>query len=224
MDFIKQREIYLELYSYAKDRYKRFQVRYKDESALMKVLGKILFFNRGFMAQYTTVIGNTVYFPSRKFVSQDYSRAWRVLSHELVHIQQYKRLGPLMGILYLFPQVLAPLFLILALFLGSWVIAALVPIFLLPLPAPWRTELEVQGYQMSLAAHGKIFGSSKEYHDRVVRNFTGPAYYYMWPFRKQVETKLSGPHEILNYRLIADVLDILDKHGVGKEGSDAQHN
>ena len=38
-------------------------IKYKDNSWFMKVLSKILFFNKKFMTRFTTTIGKTVYFP-----------------------------------------------------------------------------------------------------------------------------------------------------------------
>ena len=42
-----------------------FKIVSKQDSKLMRILGKILFFNKDFMTRYITVIGNTVYVPSK---------------------------------------------------------------------------------------------------------------------------------------------------------------
>ena len=41
------------------------KLRYKDESTLMKIMGKLMFFNPSFMTQFTTTIGETIYFHPR---------------------------------------------------------------------------------------------------------------------------------------------------------------
>ena len=51
----------------AKKYYPELKVEFKDESKFMKFLGVLLFFNKEFMSNYSTTIGNTVYFPSRHF-------------------------------------------------------------------------------------------------------------------------------------------------------------
>ena len=85
--------------------YRDISVEVKEESKLMKIIAKILFFNPKFMTDYITTIGSTVYFP-REDISNDVT-VWEVLPHEMIHADDSRRLGPLFGFLYLFPQILA---------------------------------------------------------------------------------------------------------------------
>jgi len=106
---------------------------------------------------------------------------------------------------YLFPQILsfpAILFIILSpiliplmacsLISPLFLLSLLFLIFLLPIPSPGRRNAEIRGYGMSC----KTFlwqekELPKQYFDLYVDNFTGSAYFFMWPFRKGVERRLS---------------------------------
>lgn len=63
------------------------KVRYKDTSALMKILGLLLApINPTFMTMYVTTLGRTLYFPSREFTQKFDTMALSVMSHEYVHV------------------------------------------------------------------------------------------------------------------------------------------
>lgn len=61
-------------------------------------------------------------------------------------------------------------------------------VLLAPLPAPGRTWAELRGYGMSIFLELKLLGRADV--DRKVRQFTGPAYYWMMPFSAWVLSKL----------------------------------
>lgn len=174
------------------------KVKYKTESMLMKVIAVILWiFNRKFMTDYVTTIGNTVYFPNKEYIEKNPKAAMAVLAHEVVHIDQADRYGSfLFSVMYLFPQILAVLAL-LAIFAVVWLpmlwfLAFLV--FLAPFPAPWRAKFEFEGYTMSLFVQDLLlrhYGYPDEdiykdlslYAIRINKNyFKGRFYYFMWPF------------------------------------------
>ena len=180
------------------------KVAYKDESKLMKFLGAILFFNKGFMDLYITTLGNTVYYPSRAWVQDHPTDATLVMAHEYVHMKDNSRLGKIKyPIMYLFPQVLAVLSLltVLAFFTPyAWFFLT----FLLcaaPIPAPGRKYIELRGYKMSLyalylnlselnfdeSAIARALMKSAEYGNS---QFTGAGYYFMWPKGVESELKL----------------------------------
>lgn len=169
------------------------KVRYKDESAFMKLCGTLAFFSPGFMTDVTTTLGNTINFPSRKWVKEDYAGAWQTLCHELVHVVDYRRLGKLgwlFWIGYAMPQGLFVLALLGIPFQSWWFLLFLLS--LAPLPAPWRKWAEMRGYAMSMATHYWTHGGGipldwKEY---VIEKFVGPTYYWMWPFRGAVEREV----------------------------------
>ena len=167
-----------------------FDIKYKDESVLMKIISFILFMNPGFMTQYITTIGNKIYFPSRGYIERNDSSAIKVLAHEVVHISQGKKYTNLLfGIMYLFPQCLCVLS-VLA-FFNLWFLLFLV--FLLPFPAPWRKAFEFEGYSMSLFMSYlwlKSVGHREDYIDSRLRflanyyneQFIKSYYWFMWPF------------------------------------------
>lgn len=160
----------------------------KDQSLLMKILGLILFFNPSFMTDYITTIGYNIYFPSEAWVNARQVSGLSVLLHELIHVTDAKKLSrPLFSFLYLSPLTLAiPAAL---LFLLTWKIA--LPIMLLclaPIPSYFRMLFEKRAYLGSLYVQnwlnvhkGYNFDLSSQ-KDFMIKQFTGSAYYFMWPF------------------------------------------
>lgn len=168
------------------------KVRYKDESRYMKLLGKLMFWNPRFMSNVATTIGETVWLPSRQWVEEDLLRAWLVLCHELVHVEDYKACKPrwVFPVLYAMPQGLAVLALLAPVLQQWWPLLFLA--LLAPLPAPWRKSAEMRGYGMSMAAaywfgKGGIPQAQKQ---EIAQWFTGPDYYFMWPFKGAVKREV----------------------------------
>lgn len=178
-------------------RYYVFDVRYKDQSLFMKLLGFLLFFNKKFMTGYVTTIGNTIYFPSKDFITENEESSIITLAHEVVHVAQAEKYGKvLFSLMYLFPQCLALLSLG-AIFAVLWLPMLWCLVFLVfvaPIPAPLRMKFEVGGYTMSLFMIGQIMrrrgvSTKKISEELLVRavfmdtnNFKGPNYWFMWPF------------------------------------------
>jgi hypothetical protein len=178
---------------------KKIKIKFKNKSLLMKIISKILFFNKKFMTNYTTTIGNTIYFPSRDFLYNDNIFSEEILLHELVHINDNKK-DLLFPIKYLFPQILFPLSFFL-LFLNIWIFLPVAILLLLPLPAIFRKNYELRGYTASLIAANEIWKEKNVPLDMREKNlhiiaqhintiFTGPQYYYMWRFGVRKELNL----------------------------------
>lgn len=165
------------------------KIKYKDQSWFMKLLGKLLFFNKSFMTSYTTTIGSDVYFPSESYTRARPISSAVVLLHELVHVTDGKRLTkPLFGALYLSPQILA--LLCLPLFLLSWKIALpLMVLFASPIPSYFRMYFEKRAYLTSLYCLYRI-GQIKNFDPKLENqsksfqgHFADSQYYFMWPFK-----------------------------------------
>lgn len=175
------------LHNLIKDRVPEFEVRFKDESKFMKIMGKILFFNKRFMKNFTTVIGTKVYYPSRERLKTRPTQSFRTLCHEYVHIMDYVKKPVRFSLSYLFPQILS-IFAVLGVF-NLWFLLFL--LFLLPFPAPWRAKAEIRGYGMSCKTHEWAGECIDEYFIKFyVKQFTSPSYYYMYPFKKRVEKRI----------------------------------
>ena len=69
-----------------------------------------------------------------------------------------------------------------------WLLSSMV--LLAPLPAIGRTWAELRGYGASITFELEIFGRARV--DSKVAQFTGPAYYWMWPFPGWVARKLKS--------------------------------
>lgn len=168
-------------------------LRFKDESPGMKAVGRGMFWAREFMTDVVTTIGTVVYFPSRAWVEADYERAWTVLCHELVHVEDYQSKGRwrwLFFALYALPQGLAVLALLTLVFKAWW------PLLFLgclgPLPAPWRKSAEMRGYAMTMAVRYWTYGSGipQDLKEEIASYFTGPLYFWAWPFKGSVAAEV----------------------------------
>jgi len=173
-----------------------FNVKFKDESTFMKVLGKIMFFNKDFMTKYITTIGTTVYFPTRKSYEENPVSTFFTLAHEYVHAWDYiqDKVGFILK--FLFPQILAKfaIFTILA-FFSPWFLLFLLPLlFLAPIPSPPRKNIEMRGYGMTLKVWKWYYKMDTEFMKELAAKlsvaFTSSAYYYMYPYKEKVIKEL----------------------------------
>lgn len=185
MDFISLTEK-------AKKHFPDLKVKYKNESYFMKFIGKLLFFNKAFMENYTTTIGSTIYFPSKEFVDKNPIEAKAIFLHELVHVYDAKKINKyLFGFLYLFPQILF-LLAIPMMFFNMWFALPFL-LFLLPLPAYFRMIFEKRAYKVSLYSayhiNRKYRHSFNLTHckDFYLNQFKNSSYYFMWVFPLKVE-------------------------------------
>lgn len=202
----------------AQTHFPKLKIKYKDESLLMKTLGKIMFFNKEFMTSYTTTIGSTIYYPNRNFIKARPISSSVILLHELVHVSDAKKYTlPLFSLLYACPQILTLLFFPL-LFL-SWKIALVALLFATPLPAYFRMKFEKRAYMTSLYALSEL-GKKLNFDPALDRQredfqtqFKTSSYYFMWPFgdlNKQFDDALVKIRN--NERPFEDpVFDILDE-------------
>ncbi len=161
-----------------------FKIKCKDDSKLMRFLGFFVkLFNPRFN-KYTTILGNTIYLP-KPLYDNPHENQIPLFAHEIVHYRHRKRLTTaLYRFLFLFPQVFAPICLLslLAIWFSNWWLLSLLGLGLLsPIPAPGRVYIEKHGYLMSLAIAYWRYGSDFAAYllPRIVKQFTGNAYYYM---------------------------------------------
>ncbi|WNJ18602.1 hypothetical protein [Pontibacter sp. G13] len=164
-----------------------FRIRYKDESWEMQILNLFaVWFCPTFLTHYTTVVGSTVYFPSRAYVRMYPDRAMRVLAHEAVHLLDMERYHPAAFMVsYLFPQIFA-----IGVFsfpwLGAWSLLFL--LFLLPIPAPFRAFFEARAFAISLLAAPAE--DREQELARCMDQFSNSSYYFMYPFDDQVKEQI----------------------------------
>lgn len=145
-----------------------FKMVPKSESWMMKVIAAFLFVcsfgKTKFLQQFTTTIGHTIYLPVEWSMYSPTAQCG-VLRHERVHMRQQKRMGRFVfSFLYLIPYF---------------------PVFF----ARGRCMLEMEAYEESMRALHEYGGDIQNavYKERMVQNFIGPAYLWMWPFRGSVE-------------------------------------
>lgn len=180
-------------------RFPKAKIKFKDESNLMSFLG---WFSISFYASMTTVIGTTVYLPSKEKLEKDYEGATQTLAHEFAHMVDASTEGLLFFWLkYLFPQILAVFSLLsVAVYWNTWsLLCLLFLLFLVPgIPAPGRTFFEANGYAMSLyflfrgaPRNSAIENKAKD----LSAIFVGRSYWFMARDRQLVESMLLDRYE-----------------------------
>lgn len=202
----------------AQKKFPNLKIRYKDKSLIMKLIGKIMFFNKAFMTSYTTTFGSTIYFPSESFIKIRPISSSVVLLHELVHVYDSSKINKLLFLLsYGFPQILT--LLAIPLLLVSWKISLFFLLFALPLPAYFRMNYEKRAYLTSLYSLNKL-GQKMKFDpgldlqkEDFIDHFYTSSYYWMWPFKS---IKLDLENAIVkiknNERPFNDrIFDILDE-------------
>jgi hypothetical protein len=153
------------------DEFPAFRIVYKRDSSLCRWIHVALAIvtaggQRGFLTEFYTVLGDTLYVPDSWDALGPDERAI-LLRHERVHLRQRRRYGTVgMALIYLLP--------------------------LFPLGLAYgRARLEWEAYQETLRAtlehKGRTAVRDPLLRERIVARFTGPAYGWMWPFRRDVE-------------------------------------
>lgn len=185
-----------------------FKIISKEESTFMRLLSKVLFFNKGFMTRFITVIGQTIYVPSNDWITFNPGGALIVLAHEWMHMKDNRRWGILYSLAYLSPQIFAS-FALLGLW-NPWFF--LFVLCLLPIPSPFRAWIEMRGYTMSMAARWWLFKEEPNF-EKYSKYFTTSFYFWMFPFKgfiigrlrsnfERIESHDLNPHELDAYRVI----------------------
>ena len=164
-----------------------FRIRFKDEAPEMQILNLfVMWFCPGFLTRFTTVIGSTIYFPNRAFISLTPHTAMRIMTHEVVHLLDAQKYSfPVFAATYLFPQILA-VGVFLFPWLGWW--ALLFLLFLLPLPAPFRAHFEARAYAIDILTSSPE--RQEEQFEYAMMQFESWDYYKMYPFPEKAEANL----------------------------------
>lgn len=153
------------------EEFPRHRIIRKPEARSQRILHRLLAVftfggNREYLTGYHTTIGQRIYvIADWDRLSRD--RQYAVLRHERVHMRQFRRFS--------FPGM-----------------AALYLLFPLPMGLAWfRARCEMEAYAESIRAtceiHGIEAARDPEYRAHIVGQFTGPAYGWMWPFRRSVD-------------------------------------
>jgi hypothetical protein len=169
----------------------QYNIKYKDQSKLMRFIGLLMFFNKTFMTAFATTINQTTYLPTNTYLADKDYESIVLLGHEYVHAYDAKYYGSfLYSLAYLFPTWLCLLSLPLYFVMGFWSLLFLV--FLAPIPAIGRTWAEFRGYEMTLFLCHEILKEKKDVDIEYTMNkiarqiqddyFHTAAYYFMWPF------------------------------------------
>ncbi|MCS6911694.1 MAG: hypothetical protein RMK29_01930 [Myxococcales bacterium] len=150
--------------------YPRFRLRSKQNHPLQRAIHRALQLltlgkMRTYLSEYQTTLGQTVWVTA-DWDAQPALQRWVTLRHEAVHLAQFRRLG-MVGIALLY---------------------LLVP---LPVGLAWfRMRLEREAYEETLRALAEALGvealREPGLRSSIIRQFTGPAYGWMWPFPRAV--------------------------------------
>mgnify|MGYP001821572171 CR=1 FL=1 len=162
---------YLALLDSIREEFPRFRVIKKSDSPLHRAIHYVLIgvtFGgmRSYLSSYQTTIGQRVYVTD-DWDQQPAERRYITMRHELIHIRQFARFTlPGLALLYvLFPAPLGLAYL--------------------------RARFEWEAYTETIRATAEVSGleaaRSPALRERIISQFTGPSYGWMWPFRKQLE-------------------------------------
>lgn len=184
-------QTFTKLVSLVKSDIKQFEVVDKESSSFMKKLNFFVrLFNKDFMTKYATTVYPKVYFPTEM---NPYTK-WTILAHEWVHLRGGKKSQIAFMLRYFFPQwfVIFSLLSLLAIWLSNlWLLSILALLFAAPLPAVGRMKEELDGYTMSMAVNYWRTGYIQEsYKIWLATQFTSAAYYFMWPFKRDIKQRL----------------------------------
>ncbi|CAN5442703.1 hypothetical protein BH11MYX1_BH11MYX1_32650 [soil metagenome] len=162
---------YERLVAALRDELPGFRIVRKDQSRLHRAIDRALLVvtfgqMRTYLTSYQTTIGKTIYVTS-DWDAWPADRRYVTLRHEAVHLQQFRKYTlPVMAVLYI----------------------------LLPLPmglAYFRTRFEQEAYAETISAAAEVWGPAAPreaaYRARIISQFTGPAYGWMWPFKQGLE-------------------------------------
>lgn len=146
------------------------RIVHKENDPLSKLIDRLLRLvtlggMSAYVSTYTTVLGRTIYVPEGWDRRSDVER-YVTLRHEAVHFRQMKRYTMIgMALLYALPFF---------------------PIGL----AYGRARIEWEAYAETLRAVAEVKGieaaRSEQLRAHIVKQFTGPAYGWMWPFPRAV--------------------------------------
>lgn len=215
----RDKELFLALQAVIRTRIPDFRIKYKDQSKWQRLIGKLAFFNRQYMTHYVSTFGTKVFYPSQEFVEQSYSRAFKILAHEYVHLMDRKRGKFFFELAYALPQFLFlfSLLSLLAFFYSNWWLLCLTALaFASPIPSISRAALEMRGYGMNVAINVIKYGDINDETRKWLKEaFSGWSYYKMWPFEKTVDEWIDG--YIRKTRAI-DVLQSKDEDVLFSEG------
>jgi hypothetical protein len=153
------------------EEFPRFRLIRKDRSRWQRTIHYGLVFitfgqMREYLSGYHTTMGQRIYVTSDWDDLCDDTR-YVTLRHERIHLRQFRRYSlPLMALLYVF----------------------------LPLPmglAYFRSRFEKQAYAETIRASAEVWGldhvRDQSFRDGILRQFTGPSYGWMWPFRRNLD-------------------------------------
>jgi hypothetical protein len=154
-----------------------FEIRYKNRSRLMQALHWVVqLYCPAFLTRFTTILGNRIYLPDSTYTTRHQEVTARILTHELVHLTDQRRVGVgLFSAAYLFPQIL-----VLGVLLTPWMgwAAAWFLLALLPWPAPFRAWIECRAYALDMVMSGRDLQAEAA---TLRHHFTGWTYYRMMP-------------------------------------------
>lgn len=147
-----------------KQNIKGFEICWKADSWLQRLIGKILSpFNDGYLSGYATTMFGKLYLPE---AAKNWSPAtkYKLYRHEFVHLLDNKRFSVIFGMTYL---------------------------LFLPVILTMRAYWELRGYTQSFIVFYEVDGDITDNDiEWAADQFTSSKYLWMWPFRTSIRNKL----------------------------------
>jgi len=164
------------------------QIRFKENSRFHKFIGLLgrIFGNKRYMTDYTTVIGNTVWFPTARGYWDNPRLSATTLLHEWIHLHDRKQNPAWFTLSYL---------------------------LLLPAVFTMRSHWEKRGYATNLMVYKTRKFSPDAVSEALRGVFCGGDYVFMYPFPKRldrwVRETMKNPPTEYPYDRIANYVDRL---------------
>lgn len=170
-----------------------FDVKNKSDSRLQRLIGWLfsLIGNNDYSEDFWTTVKKITYRPTTSENDTAWYD-WQTVLHEGWHGVQWTRKRWWMLVSYLLPQALGAIAIVLTLALAPvigwsalWCLAGLA--FFAPIPSYWRSRLEYEAHQVSVAIDHWTWGKQPpNFPQWLVDRYAGPSYWWMWPFKKAV--------------------------------------
>lgn len=179
------------------------KIKFKNKSIFMRILGLLLFFNPSFMSKFITVIGNTIYVPNAAWMEKNYLGIIFTFSHEFIHMWDRAHVYTFFSLGYVSLQFWALFsFTACLAFINLWFLLCLsCLVFIAPWPSPWRTQIEANGYAMTMYIRSITIDPwyNKEEGAQLLaeKHFASKQYYWMCRDKNKVTQKLLNLYETL---------------------------
>ena len=195
---------------------KKFSIKFHKESKFLMLLRPLIkLFNPTFFESTKIFLFNTLYVPE-KFYEGPVLPNLNILAHEGIHAYDKARFGNFFFYTYyFFPQILIPVFLVLAFAASLWFLLPAVVCFFAP--SFFRYLFEVRAYLTFNIFNEFVYKIDNDISNEAVAETLSSWHYFMaWPFKSMIRKRMRKGADITStpYK---DIVMFLKKYGLVKK-------